>query len=171
MREKRLGDAWDDYTWETDPELAHLDAASVTSVTYGQYLRDYANELRMFLPTSIRFAIETLDGKHIGNCSFYNINESRGEAELGILIGNRDYWNHGYGADVIKAMLRFIFSDKKYKRVHLKSLENNFRAHECFKKCGFTPCGQMTQDGYHFILMEVFRDETCLDGTRPPTES
>jgi RimJ/RimL family protein N-acetyltransferase len=34
-------------------------------------------------------------------------------------------------------------------------LEDNFRAHKCFEKCGLTPCGHREQDGYRFLLMEI----------------
>ena len=34
LREKRTEDAWDDYSWETDPELARLDAAPVLTMPY-----------------------------------------------------------------------------------------------------------------------------------------
>ena len=33
LRDKKLADASDDYTWETDPELAHLDAAPLLTIT------------------------------------------------------------------------------------------------------------------------------------------
>ena len=74
LQDKRLVDAQDDYAWQTDPELAKLDAISPLDVTFSQYLSDYTGELQYLNRTRLRFAIETLDGKHIGNCSCYNIN-------------------------------------------------------------------------------------------------
>ena len=41
LREKRMADAEDDYAWETDPELAQLDAAPTIAISYSQYLSDY----------------------------------------------------------------------------------------------------------------------------------
>ena len=38
LREKRTDDAWDDYSWETDPELSRLDAAPVLTMPYSEYL-------------------------------------------------------------------------------------------------------------------------------------
>ena len=104
LREKRLADAWNDYTWETDLELAQLDASPILAITFSQYLSSYANELRYSSTTSRRFAVDTLDSKHIGNCSYYNISESKGSTELGIMIGNRDYWNKGWGTDTITTL-------------------------------------------------------------------
>lgn len=156
LRGKRLADAWDDYNWETDHELAQLDAAPMVDLTFSQYLTEYASELQNpLVPPSHRFAVDTLDSKHIGNCSYYNLNESKAETELGIMIGDRDYWNKGYGTDAVTTLVDFIFRQTNLKRIYLKTLESNNRAHKCFQKCGFTPCGHLVNDGFSFTFMEI----------------
>jgi len=159
LREKRLADAWSDYHWETDPELAQLDAAPVSAISFSQYLLDYANELQSSLPTSHHFAVDTVGGKHIGNCSYYNVSETKGKAELGIMIGNRDYWNRGYGTDAVSTLVNYIFSQTNLSRIHLKTLKSNTRAQKCFQKCGFTPYGHLVRDGFSFTLMEIHRNQ------------
>lgn len=159
LREKRLSDARDDYRWETDPELAHLDAAPIVVSTFSQYLSDYADELRYSHPTSHRFSIDTLDGKHIGNCSYYNISETKCDAELGIMIGNRNYWDKGYGTDAVTILVNHIFSETNLSRIYLKTLDTNSRAQKCFPKCGFVPYGHVVKDGYSFTLMETYRNQ------------
>jgi RimJ/RimL family protein N-acetyltransferase len=159
IREKSPSDAFNDYAWETDPELARLDAAHVLSIPYSYYLTEYTEELLSPSTTSYRFAIDTLDGEHIGNCSYYNVNRSKGEAELGIMIGNRDYWNKGYGADAVTTLVNYIFRRTKLNRIHLKTLDWNFRAQKCFQKCGFTPYRTLARDGYNFLLMEISREQ------------
>ena len=158
LREKRLADAWNDYTWETNPKLAYLDAAPVTTTTFSQYLSDFTNEFDNTLPTSYRFAVATLDGKHIGNCSYYNISQSKGETELGIMIGNHNYWDNSYGTDAVTTLVNYVFRQTDLKRIHLKTLESNTRAQKCFLKCGFTPYGHSTKDGFSFMLMEIYRN-------------
>lgn len=159
LREKILADAWDDYNWETDAELAQLDASPVVALTFSQYLTDYAGELCNPLSASYRFAVDTLDGKHIGNCSYYNLSETKAETELGIMIGDRNYWNKGYGTDAVTALLNHIFSQTNLKRIYLKTLESNSRAQKCFQKCGFIPCGHLVNDGFSFALMEINRKQ------------
>ncbi len=159
LRDKRLADALDDYIWRTDPELAWLDAAPLLTTTFSTYLSDYADELRYPSPTRYRFAVETLEGKHIGNCSYYNIDEAKAEAELGIMIGNRDYWDMGYGTDTVTTLISYIFHQTNLKRIYLKTLDSNSRAQKCFKKCGFTPYGHMARDGFSFTLMEINRKQ------------
>ena len=158
LREKKLADARDDYTWETDPELAQLDAAPVVTTIFLRYLEDYTNELNYFLHTSRRFAVDTLDGKHIGNCSYYNINETKSETEIGIMIGNRDYWDKGYGADAVTTLVNYIFEQTALTRIYLKTLESNARAQRCFQKCGFTPSEHTVKDKFSFTLMDIHRD-------------
>jgi len=159
LRDKRLADARNNYRWQTDLELVQLDATSLLTITFPQYLSAYTFEL--YHPSSTRreFAIETLDGKHIGNCTYYNINEAEDEAELGIIIGNSDYWDKSYGADAITALLNYIFHKTNLKRIYLKTLDWNNRAQQCFEKCGFTQYGQSVRDGFSFLLMEIHRKQ------------
>jgi RimJ/RimL family protein N-acetyltransferase len=159
LREKRLADAWEDYQWRTDPELAELDAAPILRTTFSEYLYTLAYEIGYSLSHGILMAIETLDGKHIGNCSYYNVSEDNSDAELGIMIGNRNYWDRGYGTEAVAALLNYIFSTTSLKRIYLKTLESNLRAQKCFQKCGFTPFGYLYKDGHSFMLMQVYRDE------------
>ena len=159
LRNKRLADAKDDYAWQTDLELVQLDAASPVVIPFPQYVSTYASELRQPSSTRHQFAIETLDGKHIGNCGYYHIDETQGEAELGVMIGNRDYWDKGFGTDTVITLLNYIFCRTVFKRIHLKTLEGNIRAQRCFEKCGFTPYVQLTKDGFYFVLMEIYREQ------------
>ena len=159
LREKRLADALDDYNWQTDPELAELDALPVLTMSFRQYMSDHTAELLYASVTRQQFAIETLNGKHIGNCAYYGIDEIQGEAELGIMIGNRDYWDKGYGTDAVNLLVNHIFTQTNLNRIHLKTLVWNMRARKCFQKCGFTPCGKSVRDGHKFTLMELRRSQ------------
>lgn len=156
LRPKRIQDAVNDYGWRTDTELCELDAALPTSSSFKEYLRGYAEELHHPGP-GCRLAIETVDGRHIGNCSYFNINELNRDAELGIMIGDRAYWNQGYGTDAILTLLDRVFSQTKLERIHLKTLNWNVRAQKCFLKCGFVPCGELTRGDHSFIIMEIRR--------------
>lgn len=159
LREKKLADARKDYSWETDPELAHLDAVPPETIAFSFYLSEYTRGLRNSSPTSYRFSVDTLDGKHIGNCSYYNTNEAKGETELGIMIGNRDYWDKGYGADAITTLVNHLFQQANFDRIYLKTLQTNTRAQKCFQKCGFSQYGHFDRNGFSFVLMEIYRKQ------------
>ena len=155
--DKSLANAPNDYAWQTDPELARLDAAPLLNISFTEYLPRYASELRYPPPAKYQFAIETLDGKHIGNCIYYDISKSKGEAEVGLMIGNRNYWDKGYGTDATTTLVSHIFDKTTLKRIYLKTLESNQRAQKCFNKCGFTPYGHRVSGEYSFVLMELRR--------------
>ena len=159
LRKKKLSDAGNDYKWQTDAELLRLDAMLALTTSFPQYLLDYTSELRRPAPARHVFAVETVDGEHIGNCVYYNVDEARGEAELGIMIGNRDYWGNGYGTDAVTALVNHVFRRTKLGRIYLKTLDWNQRAQKCFLKCGFTSCGHMVRDGHSFVLMELHRPQ------------
>jgi RimJ/RimL family protein N-acetyltransferase len=159
LRDKNIDDARNDFTWESDPELARLDATAPISYSFARYRSNYSEELRHPYAASCRFAIDTLDGKHIGNCAYYNINERNAETELGIMIGDRDYWNKGYGVDVLSTLLAHIFETTRLKRVYLKTLADNHRAQACFRKSGFKPYVRQLRDGHDFLFMEITRRE------------
>lgn len=75
------------------------------------------------------------------------------------MIGDRDYWDRGYGADTVANLLDYVFRKTKLNRLYLKTLVANKRAQKCFAKCSFTPYGRLQKDGYSFILMELHRED------------
>ena len=159
LRPKRLNDAINDFEWRKNAELCQLDATLPTLSTFEEYLRLAAVAPSYSGNRSCHFAVETSKGKHIGNLSYFDIDEISGEAEIGVMIGNKAYWNLGYGADAMQTILNHIFTSTSLKRVYLKTLTWNTRAQKCFEKCGFTPCGELSRDGFKFILMEILRPQ------------
>ena len=166
IRQKCISDAANDYSWRTDTELCRLDAAIPSLLSFEEYLKLYAEELR-YPSQGRRFAIETMDGKHIGNCSYFNIDETRKDSEFGIMIGDRDYWNQSYGTDAIQTLIKHVFLHTNLERIYLKTLNWNIRAQKCFEKCGFAPQGQLFYGEYSFIIMEIHRkDQLYIDNER-----
>jgi RimJ/RimL family protein N-acetyltransferase len=159
LREKKITDVRNDYQWQADPELANLDAAPTLDMSFSVYLLDYSSMINHKDRRRFPLAIETLDGKHIGNCTCYDIDLKKGEAQVGIMIGDRAYWDKGYGVDVINTFINHIYKTSSLNRLYLKTLEWNKRAQKCFSKCGFIPCGSLKRDGYDFLLMELKREQ------------
>lgn len=158
LREKRMEDAADDYAWRCDPELARFDAVSPLRMSFSDYTALYKEEMKYSSPRQRNFAIEDLDGKHIGNCMYYDIDERNGQAELGIMIGDRDYWSKSYGTDTVTTLLRHVFETTSLKRVYLNTLDWNIRAQRCFEKSGFVSIRKTTRDKHNFITMEIYKD-------------
>ena len=159
LRDKRIEDAEDDYAWRVDEELARLDASRPLSMSSAEFVRYSKEELAFPSPRSKRLAIDTVDGKHIGNCMYYDIDLRGGEAELGIMIGDRDYWSKGYGTDSVASLLDHIFTTTALSRIYLHTLEWNRRARRSFEKSGLREVKEVRRNGMDFILMEILRSE------------
>ena len=159
LREKRLEDGEDDHRWRSDEELAELDAASPLRQPLADFMRQYRSELWYPSPSSRRYGIDTLEGLHIGNCMVYDIDNFKGQCEIGILVGDRDYWGKGYGREALQLLIAECFSNARMRRLYLHTLEWNARARRAFAACGFHEVKPVHRSGYHFILMEITRDE------------
>lgn len=159
LRSKRMEDAEADYHWRVDPELAVLDATRPITITLKEYMRYHRDDLEFPSPRSVRLAIDTLDGVHIGNCMYYDIDTELARAELGIMIGDSNYWNSGYGTDAVRAMLHYIFTNTWLRHIYLHTLTTNQRAQRAFAKAGFTSSRKVRKDGFDFIRMEITREQ------------
>ncbi len=112
-----------------------------------------------------RFAIETKEGVHIGHCGFHGCNAENRRAELGILIGEKEYWGRGFGTDTMLTLLRFAFEQMNLHKVTLGAFEFNERGLAMYAKLGFVEEGRLRedlfQDGRYWDLvrMSILRRE------------
>ena len=159
LRGKRVEDAQEDYRWRTDPELVELDAAVVLRQPFDAFNRDYEHELQAALPWMRRYAVDTLDGLHIGNCMVYDIDTVNGQCEVGILLGDRRYWNGGYGREAMLLLMEECFKMPAMNRLYLHTLAWNARARRAVAGCGFREEGPDRRGGHDFILMDITREE------------
>ena len=159
LREKKIEDAKDDYGWRIDSELAELDATRPLNMSYEDFARYSKEELSLPGIRSKRLAVDTVEGRHIGNCMFYDIDLRSGEAELGIMIGDKAYWSQGFGTETVDLLLDHMFTAYPFKRVYLHTLTWNKRAQKSFRKSGFRDLREVRRSGLDFLNMEVWRHE------------
>jgi diamine N-acetyltransferase len=131
--------------WFSDPEVRrHLDLYLPFSLA--QEERWFENlQDRLENQEVVMMTIETSDGAHIGNISLMPINWKDRQAELGITIGDKDYWDQGYGSDAIRTMLRVAFDQMNLHRVFLRVHDDNARGIRCYRKVGFRHEGTMRE--------------------------
>ena len=158
IREKKVEDIPDEYAWRVDEELSRRDATRPLTMSYDDFLKYSKEEMQFPNFRSKRLAVETNEGGHIGNVMYYDLNMRNAETELGIMIGNKEYWGKGYGTDIVKTLLKHLFEDLKLERVYLHTLAWNYRAQSSFSKSGFREIRAVRRGGQDFLLMEVNRN-------------
>jgi RimJ/RimL family protein N-acetyltransferase len=105
----------------------------------------------------------------IGNIGLFNIDSIARSAEAGILIGNKDYWNKGYGTEAMRLLIKHGFEALNLNRIYLRVYEDNPRAINCYEKVGYVLEGRMRQARYSngkfvdILFMSVLREEWTHD--------
>ncbi|MGF7060108.1 GNAT family N-acetyltransferase [Brassicibacter mesophilus] len=112
------------------------------------------------------FAIVDLKNDElIGNCGLMFTDFINGTAELGILIGNPNYLNNGFGTEAINLLLDYGFNLLNLNNIILRVLSFNKRAIKCYEKCGFKIIGRRREsvniggEKYDDIYMDILNNE------------
>ena len=79
--------------------------------------------------------------KSIGDLELVDIRWQKKEAEIRIRIGEKGYWNKGYGTEAIRKILSKAFQEMGLQRIYLRVYDFNLRAIRCYEKCGFRKVG------------------------------
>jgi RimJ/RimL family protein N-acetyltransferase len=112
----------------------------------------------------LTFAIEA-DNKFIGQCSLFNQNQVAQTAELGIGIGDKEYWGRGYGREAVNLLLEFGFQKHNIRRIFLRVEARNQRAIKAYSACGLIEEGRLREHVWNngryddLIFMGILRKE------------
>lgn len=122
--------------------------------------------------SSHTFSIRTLaDDVLIGNCSLFSIDHKNRNTELGIVIGEQDYWGRGYGSDAMRVLLGFGFGELNLHRIDLRVYDFNPRGIRAYEKLGFVHEGRKREaiwreGAYHDVLfMSILEEEWTAKNT------
>lgn len=112
--------------------------------------------------------IEVREGagwKMIGNCAVFGIDAVNRQGELGIMLGEKDEWNKGYGTETMALLVRHCFETLNLNRAFLRVYAENVRAKRSYDKAGFVEEGRLREAVYKHgryddvIVMSVLRSE------------
>jgi RimJ/RimL family protein N-acetyltransferase len=101
----------------------------------------------------------------VGNCGLMNIQWENRSAEVGIHIGEKKYWNQGFGSKAMKLMCKHVFDDLNLHRLWLRVFQTNQRAIRAYEKAGFVQEGRMREAQYldgryvDVLIMSVLHSE------------
>ncbi|GAB4308145.1 MAG: hypothetical protein PWQ72_1231 [Pseudothermotoga sp.] len=103
----------------------------------------YANQ------RDIVMGIVPFEGKKlVGTTGLHGIDWVNRNAEFGIAITDKNYWNRGFGTEATILMLKYAFEYLNLHRVSLRVYEYNNRAIHVYEKCGFIREGKLRQARY-----------------------
>ncbi len=150
--------------WDNDLEVSiPLGDEAYTSTTVESLRNDLQS---VFIKKSHIYDIVTLkDDLVIGRCMFFDINQTDRAAKVGIVIGEKDYWNQGYGTEALQLLLEYGFQILNYHNIMLGVYSYNKRAIKCYEKVGFKVLGRRREARiigdrkYDLIYMDLLADE------------
>jgi RimJ/RimL family protein N-acetyltransferase len=116
---------------------------------------------------SINFGIYIGENKSqlIGSIDISSIDLKNNHAEIGMAIGDKNYWGKGIGTESVKLILNYCFVTLNLNKVYLDVWEDNIRAIKCYQKCGFKTDGLLRQHVfkdnkyYSKIIMSILKSE------------
>ena len=97
----------------------------------------------------------------IGICGFLDIDHVNQTAEIGIFIGNKHFWDKGYGTEALSLIIDYGFKALNLHNIILKVYEFNKRAIKCYEKIGFKKIGIRREavhrnlDKHNVIYMDI----------------
>ena len=123
--------------WLNDVETVRLFTGLPPDRAYDMFDAERWRQSAETDPLALVWAIETKGCRHIGDVDIHDICRSEGRSRMTILIGNRDYWGRGFGADAVNTILKYAFNELGLSAVNLRVCDFNRRAIRCYEKCGF----------------------------------
>ncbi|MFH1145993.1 MAG: GNAT family N-acetyltransferase, partial [bacterium] len=132
LRPLRLTDAPRFTAWLKDPAVNKYTTRKAVSL---KEERKWIRNLRKHKNTCC-LAMDTKDGVHIGSIGAEAQQKDK-YGLLGILIGDKQYWDKGLGTEAMELFVSYVFKKWKLHRVELDVYEYNPRAIKVYKRLGF----------------------------------
>jgi RimJ/RimL family protein N-acetyltransferase len=101
----------------------------------------------------------------VGNIGLQHLDWRNRSVEVGIFIGDKRFWNQGYGTETMRLMMKHAFNTLNLNKVYLQVFSNNPRAMKAYEKAGFVVEGRLREDMYidgqyhDVIVMSILRSE------------
>ncbi len=113
--------------WLNDPEVTRYLLIGDHPLTR-MAERSWLERIEQGTATDVVFAIETLDGQHIGTSGIHDIEYRHGSASTGSFIGEPSMWGKGFGTDAARVRARYCFEVLGLRLLRSSILEGNERS-------------------------------------------
>lgn len=101
----------------------------------------------------------------VGRCVLFSLDRINRHAKFGIVLGEKSYWNKGFGQEATKLILDYGFNLLNLNNIMLGVFSYNKGAINCYKKAGFKEIGRQRQakiiggKKYDIVLMDILAEE------------
>jgi RimJ/RimL family protein N-acetyltransferase len=151
--------------WQANEEMVYL-----TGVPRLSLQEDLERELSQPFPNRLIFIIQIKDTA-IGYLALSNIRWKDRSGQFGIIVGEKDYWNKLYGANVYVIFLDYAFNTLNMNKIYGIVPENNQRHIRLIEKGGGKKEGILKEhifkDGrYYDVYMYGFLQRDYLEGKK-----
>ena len=127
------------FRWNNDPELNRLDSEiPYKKEKFGEFKSRFEQMCENPSPSQRTFEIHARDdGEMIGVAYATRINTHNRHAQVGITIGERDYWGRGYGRASFELLLAYCFNMLELHRVSAETFEDHTAWRDLVEGMGF----------------------------------
>jgi len=131
--------------WEHEnARPGYATAAQTMAPTMAELESDFAQELEM--PGRQRFAVETLDGRTIGQLLYYDLRDDIRSVYMDVMIGEKDFWQGEWGQEAIRLLLEYLFDELGIHRVSVRVSQLQDRVLCDLETLGFCRDGVIRHD-------------------------
>ena len=126
------------YRWSCDEQVLRWSGGIPTEMSFEEFSEHLRGE-RLYGPSNRRafLIFARSDLQLIGRLGLFMIDWDKRQGELGIVLGEKEFWNQGYGRDALRTFLRHIFGSSSLLRIYLYTFVDNVRAQRAFSAAGF----------------------------------
>ena len=148
--------------WLNDLEVTQYLAAMYPRIINVQNEKGFLEKLAKEHNYSI---IDMDTNELLGNCGFPHMDNINQTGEVGIFIGNKKYWNKGYGTEALTLLIDFGFKVLNLHTISLRVVSFNPRAIKVYEKIGFKIVGRirecilMGKERFDMIYMDIIHNE------------
>ncbi|MBU3197222.1 GNAT family N-acetyltransferase [Clostridium algidicarnis] len=139
---------WDYYT-NFDTSAARLADYEINLPPTGLNSKKYSERIANLAINNCRiaFAIETLEGIHVGRINILLDDDENGTFGMGLKISS-EHRGKGYGTSAMKILLKYGFMEKRLNKYSVSVIEGNEGSIKMHKKLGCEQEGVLKQNIY-----------------------
>jgi RimJ/RimL family protein N-acetyltransferase len=155
LQESDLSGNW--YTWFNDPVVTRYQDKGFFANTREKQRIYYDHLIKSTSDIILAIILDSND-THIGNIGLHKIDYLHRHAEIGIIIGEKDYWNKGFATKSICAIVDYAFKTHNLHKLNSLVMKENTGSMKAFENAGFEEEGMIKDyffkhGAYHDVVL------------------